>query len=114
MEASATFKEDAAHRDFTLNAMALDSAGNLLDPFGGQADIEARLIRCVGDPRQRMAEDPLRADRTRISPNLTWYPTEFSKLRLQYNLDDRQDLGVDHSVWLQFEFILGAHAAHKF
>jgi hypothetical protein len=56
----------------------------------------------------------LRAERTRISPNLTWYPTEFSKLRLQYNHDDRTGIGRDHSVWLQFEFLLGAHAAHKF
>lgn len=59
-------------------------------------------------------ESPLRADRTRISPNVTWYPTEFSKLRLQYNYDDRTGIGPDHSVWLQFEFLLGAHASHKF
>jgi hypothetical protein len=58
--------------------------------------------------------DPSRADRWRVSPNITWYPTEFSKVRLQYNYDDRQDIGRDHSVWLQFEFVLGAHGAHKF
>ena len=58
--------------------------------------------------------DPQRASRWRLSPNLTWYPTEFSKFRLQYNYDDRRNLGVDHSVWLQFEFLLGTHAAHKF
>jgi hypothetical protein len=56
----------------------------------------------------------LRADRYRVSPNVTWYPTEFSKLRLQYNFDHRSGIGRDHSVWLQFEFLLGAHAAHKF
>ncbi|HXJ61666.1 MAG TPA: hypothetical protein VNU68_33920 [Verrucomicrobiae bacterium] len=55
-----------------------------------------------------------RASRWRLSPNLTWYVTEFSKLRLQYNYDQRDLIGVDHSVWLQFEFLLGAHAAHKF
>lgn len=60
------------------------------------------------------APDPDRDTRWRISPALTWYPTEFSKVRLQYNLDDREGIGVDHSVWLQFEFLLGAHAAHKF
>jgi hypothetical protein len=59
-------------------------------------------------------ETALRAERTRISPNLTWYPTEFSKARLQYNYDDRKGIGTDHSVWLQFEFLLGAHASHKF
>lgn len=58
--------------------------------------------------------DPQRLRRWRISPNMTWYPSEFSKIRLQYNYDDRQKLGVDHSVWLQFEFLLGSHSAHKF
>ena len=61
-----------------------------------------------------IGDDPERARRWRISPNLTWHPTEFSKIRLQYNYDDRRDEGVDHSVWLQFEFVLGAHGAHKF
>ena len=66
----------------------------------------------TGDDASFAAE--LRAQRTRISPNLTWYPTEFSKLRFQYNLDDRKGIGQDHSFWVQFEFLLGAHAAHKF
>ncbi len=61
----------------------------------------------VSDPRTR-------GDRTRISPNLTWYPSEFSKLRLQYNYDHGQAFGDEHSVWMQVEFLLGAHAAHKF
>jgi len=56
----------------------------------------------------------LRTDRLRVSPNLSWYPTEFSKLRFQYNYDDRKTIGPDHSLWVQFEFLLGAHAAHKF
>jgi hypothetical protein len=61
-----------------------------------------------------LGRDPLRDQRWRVAPNLTWYPTEFSKLRLQYNYDDRRGFGDDRSVWLQFEFLLGAHAAHKF
>ncbi len=56
----------------------------------------------------------IRGDRYRISPNFTWYPTEFSKYRAQYNFDDRKGIGADHSLWFQFEFLLGAHAAHKF
>ena len=55
-----------------------------------------------------------RASRWRISPNLTYYPSEFSKIRLQYNYDHRNGIGEDHSVWVQFEFLLGTHAAHKF
>ena len=63
---------------------------------------------------QIYGDDPERLGRWRVSPNLTWYPSEFSKVRLQYNYDDRNLIGVDHSLWLQFEFLLGAHAAHKF
>jgi hypothetical protein len=59
-------------------------------------------------------ESELRANRFRLSPNFTWYPTEFSKIRFQYNYDDRRGIGTDHALWLQFEFLLGAHAAHKF
>jgi hypothetical protein len=67
-----------------------------------------------GDYESLYGPDPDRGGRSRVSPNLTWYPSEFSKLRLQYNLDHREEVGKDHSVWLQFEFLLGAHAAHKF
>lgn len=52
--------EDLKRRDFTINAMALPLTGLLYDPFGGRADIEARLIRCVGEPRARFEEDALR------------------------------------------------------
>jgi TolA-binding protein len=64
-------------------------------------------------------DDLDRQSRSRISANLTWYPTEFSKLRLQYNHDFLQEnfflseREVD-SLFLQFEFILGSHGAHKF
>lgn len=57
---------------------------------------------------------PDRERRTRVSPNLTWFPTEFSKMRIQYNHDERRGLGGDHTLIVQFEFLLGAHAAHKF
>ena len=59
-------------------------------------------------------QDPFRGERTRISPNITFYPSEFSKIRLQYNYDHGELFGTDHSVWLQVEFLLGAHGAHKF
>ncbi len=78
---------------------------------GARGDYEKLPLTLDG---RRLGRDPLRAERWRLSPNLTWYPTEFSKLRLQYNHDDRRGLGTDHSVWLQFEFLLGAHATHKF
>jgi hypothetical protein len=58
--------------------------------------------------------DPLRDHRTRGSLALTWYGSEYSKLRLQVNRDRSRALGESTSVWLQFEFLLGAHGAHTF
>lgn len=53
--------EDLKRRDFTVNAMALNlSSGELLDPHEGQKDIERRIIRAIGDPRERFNEDGLR------------------------------------------------------
>ena len=52
--------EDLARRDFTVNAMALGEDGAVIDPFGGEADLAAGVIRCVGDPDERFKEDALR------------------------------------------------------
>lgn len=52
--------DDLSRRDFTVNAMALARDGAVIDPFGGQADLEGRVIRCVGAPMQRFQEDRLR------------------------------------------------------
>ena len=60
------------------------------------------------------ASDPFRGERYRVSPVLTFYPSEFSKFRLQYNYDHGEHFGDEHSIWFQLEFMLGAHAAHKF
>ena len=55
------WKEDAARRDFTINALFADPAsGELFDYFGGIEDLDARRIRFIGDPLQRIAEDHLR------------------------------------------------------
>jgi tRNA nucleotidyltransferase (CCA-adding enzyme) len=53
-------KEDLRRRDFTINAMAMKPDGTIIDYFGGRADLNARTIRCVGDARERFAEDALR------------------------------------------------------
>ncbi|TBL79711.1 CCA tRNA nucleotidyltransferase [Paenibacillus thalictri] len=52
--------EDLKRRDFTMNAMAMDADGRLVDPFGGQTDIAQRTLRCVGLPHERFREDALR------------------------------------------------------
>jgi tRNA nucleotidyltransferase (CCA-adding enzyme) len=51
---------DLRRRDFTMNAMALDWNGELIDPFGGRKDLEDGVIRCVGSADERFTEDALR------------------------------------------------------
>ena len=60
--------------------------------------------------------DPYRSTRHRISPLLLFDPTEYSRIRLQYNYDHAKQLSGDdaHSVWLGLEFSLGAHPAHAY
>ena len=53
-------EDDLARRDFTVNAMAYSEERGLVDPFGGQADLQAGILRCVGDPAMRFEEDALR------------------------------------------------------
>lgn len=53
-------EEDLARRDFTVNAMAYSPVRGLCDPWNGQADLKAGVIRCVGNPSTRFAEDALR------------------------------------------------------
>ncbi|WP_098743045.1 CCA tRNA nucleotidyltransferase [Paenibacillus sp. EZ-K15] len=53
-------KEDLRRRDFTMNAMARGIDGSWVDPFGGRADVDRQVIRCVGDARLRFREDALR------------------------------------------------------
>lgn len=52
--------EDLARRDFTINAMAYNNEEGLIDPFGGQYDLEKKIIKCVGYPHDRFNEDALR------------------------------------------------------
>ena len=59
VEFTTELTEDLSRRDFTVNAMAWEQ-GAIVDPFGGQADLNAKLIRCVGDPTHRFQEDALR------------------------------------------------------
>ncbi len=57
---SERIEEDLSRRDFTINAMALSLSEQLIDPYGGLADLKAKLIRTVGVAAERFAEDKLR------------------------------------------------------
>ncbi|MCH7521136.1 MAG: hypothetical protein IIB42_05480, partial [Candidatus Marinimicrobia bacterium] len=95
--------------------------------FGGYAQVQWGFKRgWVAGVRVEQAggpDDDIRKyfpisheDRTRLGGNLTYYPSEFSKLRAQLNLDWANFLEQDHawSLWFQYEFLLGQHAGHKF
>lgn len=90
-----------------------------------RADYAAPVKSGLADYERELhgARDPSRVARWRVSPALTWFPTEFARVRLQYNYDrccggtaahSAAGFREAHSVWLQIEFLLGSHAAHKF
>jgi hypothetical protein len=108
-------RADAANPTGTLGSETLRDRGAYSQVLWG---IRPRIVAGLrGDWARGNAaafDSEVRASRVRLSPNFTYYPSEFSKVRLQYNFDDRKGIGRDHSIWLQFEFIMGAHAAHRF
>ncbi len=57
---SKSLREDLKRRDFTINAMAMDSSGELYDPFGGKKDLDDKILRAVGRPNERIKEDAIR------------------------------------------------------
>jgi len=66
-----TVEEDLSRRDFTVNAVALDMKGAIIDPYDGREDLNKKIIRTVGNPRDRFNEDALRLVRAvRLSAEL--------------------------------------------
>lgn len=77
---TSSLKEDLKRRDFTVNAMAYNETNGLVDEFGGIADMEKGLIRCVGNPIERFTEDALRMMRAvRFSAQLDYRIEEKTK-----------------------------------
>jgi hypothetical protein len=95
-----TFHDHGAYGQVVWGIKPMWTAGLRYDRVGGD----------VGDDPL----DPRFQPRQRAALEGTWYPTEYSKLRLQYAYDDRTGSPDANSIWLQVEFLLGAHAAHKF
>ncbi len=89
--------EDLARRDFTINAVAADAlTGEVLDPFGGKQDLQAGIIRAVGNPLERMREDPLRMLRAvRFQSTLSTPERPFAITR------DLEDAIRENARWLE-------------
>jgi len=84
--------------------------------YGWAAGLRYEYAGGSGESVGGRAADPMRGNRQRISPLLSWRPTEYSRIRLQYNLDRPQFLDDEwqSSVWLAFEVLFGEHPAHKY
>lgn len=91
-----SLKEDLLRRDFTMNALAMTRTGELIDLFGGRADMEKRLIRAVGVPAERFQEDALRMVRAvRFSSTLDFAIGEETLVAIQENAGRIKHVSVE-------------------
>ena len=112
VEFTSELKEDLARRDFTINAMAWEG-GAIVDPFGGQMDLAAKLVRCVGDPDRRFEEDALRILRgLRLAAQLEFdiHPDTASAIRR--HADDLRHVAQER-IWAEFSRLLCSPGAKK-
>lgn len=107
-------REDALRRDFTINGMFLDPAtGEVLDYVGGRADLKARTIRAIGDPRRRFAEDHLRLLRAvRFAAELG-FEIEPATAAAVRELAEKVVLVSGERIAMEIERILTAPPAHR-
>lgn len=106
-----TIKEDLSRRDFTINAIATDGK-TLIDPYNGQKDIEAQVIRAVGDPNTRFAEDALRMMRAiRIAAELGFIIDEKTAAAITSNAALLAKISIERVRDELFRLLGAPHAA---
>lgn len=109
---TSSIEEDLARRDFTVNAIALSPEGTLVDPFGGQADLSAGVLRCVGDPARRFAEDALRILRLLRFASVLGFSVEENTARAARERRDGLRAIAHERVYAELNKLLcGEHAA---
>lgn len=99
---TANLEEDLRRRDFTINAMAYNDSEGLVDVFGGRADIEQKVIRCVGNAEERFGEDALRimrAVRFRHSSDLRSIRTRQKRRKSWRGRSQRSVPSVSRRSW---------------
>ena len=99
---NAPIEADLGRRDFTINALAKDSAGNIIDMFGGQEDLQNKIIRAVGDPNERFSEDPLRMMRALQFAVRFDFDIEPNTLKAIRNNIDKIDTLAAERVFMEF------------
>lgn len=101
-------REDLARRDFTINAMAYAPGRGIIDLYGGRDDLAAGMIRCVGDPAQRFAEDALRILRAlRFSARLGFALDEATAAAALQARDTLQSVSAER-IYTEIDGLLGA------
>jgi poly(A) polymerase len=92
-----SLEEDLARRDFTINAVAADAlTGEILDPFDGRKDLELGIIRAVGNPLDRMRDDPLRMLRA------VRFETVLSTTEKPFGLESELERAIkENAHWLE-------------
>lgn len=105
-------EEDLTRRDFTINAMAMNTEGKIIDPFGGQKDIEAKIIRAVGVPAERFEEDALRIMRAiRLASQLGFTIEESTLLALKAKANNLKQISWERIGAEVMKLLSTEHAA---
>lgn len=101
-----SLKEDLKRRDFTMNAIAMDSEGQLNDPYQGLKDIQRKIIRAVGNPHERFNEDALRMMRAvRFAAQLDFEIEEKTLTSIKDNADLLEKIAIER-IQIEFEKLL--------
>lgn len=107
---TASLEEDLKRRDFTINAMAYNEHQGLVDLYGGLADMEAGMIRCVGDAKERFTEDALRMMRAvRFSAQLGYRIEEATKTAITALASDLQKISAERIQAELIKLVISAH-----
>jgi tRNA nucleotidyltransferase (CCA-adding enzyme) len=112
--ADVSLEQDLQRRDLTINAMAMDEAGNLIDPWGGKADLEGRVLRAVSPA---FAEDPLRVLRVaRFAAQLPGFQVSGETMQLMQAMvrEHRLDELPVERVWQELHKVLYAPSPYRF
>ena len=111
---SVTLEQDLARRDLTINAMARSAQGELVDPYGGSADLDCRVLRHVSDA---FREDPLRVFRVaRFAAQLPGFSVHGETLALMQSMAQSGELSSlsAERVWQETHKALAAHDTHRY
>lgn len=105
-----SLEEDLSRRDFTINALAMNENGDIIDPFFGVKDIENKIIRAVGNPDKRFSEDALRILRAvRFSATLGFSIEEETAAAMLHNKELLKNISRERKTEEFIKTLSGEH-----